>query len=228
MGALTRKILLGLGALLVLALMAYGVYKLVAGKTAATHKAPKISLIPTTPPPPPPPPKEPPKPEPPKEQKEVKVDQPAPPKEAAPAPPSQELKMDGPAGDGPSAFSSGKITSENLNNLGSGGQVTPPPVKGLFDPNKNYTTLVKGELKRHLRSTKNLRQRRVRAERQVEVHLWVGPGGKLTRYELVGSSGDADLDEEMRQTLSTLTEFTLVPPEGMPQPIRVYMYTGDL
>jgi TonB family protein len=136
--------------------------------------------------------------------------------------------MDGPAGDGPSAFSSGKITSENLNNLGTGGQVTPPAVKGLFDPNKNYATLLKGELKRHLRSTKNLRQRRVRAERRVEVNLWVGPGGKLTRYELVGSSGDADLDEEMRQTLSTLTEFTLVPPEGMPQPIRVSIYTGDL
>jgi outer membrane biosynthesis protein TonB len=223
MGALTRKILLGLGALLVLALMAYGVYKLVAGKTAATHKAPKISLIPTTPPPPPPPPKQPPKPEPPKEQKEVKVDQPAPPKEAAPAPPSQELKMDGPAGDGPSAFSSGKITSENLNNLGSGGQVTPPAVKGLFDPNKNYATLLKGELQRHLQRNKDLRQRSYR----VEMHLWVGRDGKVTRHELIGSSGDADIDEVIRQAVAGLTEFSQAPPERMPQPIRLLIVTGN-
>ena len=223
MGALTRKILLGLGALLVLARMAYGVYKLVAGKTAATHKAPKISLIPTTPPPPPPPPKEPPKPEPPKEQKEVKVDQPAPPKEAAPAPPSQELKMDGPAGDGPSAFSSGKITSENLPNQGTGGQVTPPAVKGLFDPNKNYATLAKGELQRHLSRNKDLRQRSYR----VEVHVWVGRDGKVTRHELIGSSGDTDIDEVIRQTVAGLTEFSQAPPERMPQPIRLLIVTGN-
>jgi outer membrane biosynthesis protein TonB len=222
MGALTRKLLIGLGALLVLALMGYGVYKLVTGKTATTHKAPKISLIPTTPPPPPPPPQKPPKPEPPKEQKEVKVDQLAPPKEAVPAPPSQELKMDGPAGDGPSAFSSGKITSENLSNLGTGGPGTPAAVKGLFDPVKNYATLSKGEMKRHLLRNKDLRQRRYR----VEMHLWVGRDGKVTRYELIGSTGDTEIDEVIRQTLAGFTGFTQAPPEGVPPPLRLLIDTG--
>jgi outer membrane biosynthesis protein TonB len=219
-GALTRKLLIALAALLLLALMGYGVYKMTSGKSKAPHKAPKISLIPSTPPPPPPPPKEQPKPEPPKEQKEVKIDQVAPPKEAAPAAPSQELKMDGPAGDGPSAFASGAITRDDLSNLGKGGAA--PVVSGLFNPFKNYATLLKGELQRHLARNKDLRQRSYR----LELQLWVGRDGSVTRQELVGSSGDTEIDAVIRQSVSSLGAFSQVPPERMPQPIRLLLVTG--
>ncbi len=206
--------------LLLVALMGWGVSGLFSGKSKGTHKAPKISLMPTTPPPPPPPPKEEKRPEPPKDQKEIKVDQPAPPKDAPPAPPSQELKMDGPAGDGPSAFSAGKITSDDISNIGKGG--AGPVASGMFNPFNNYATGIKGELQRFLARNKDLRQRAYR----VDVQLWVGRDGALSRYELMGSSGDTEVDELIRQSLSTLGNFTLMPPEHMPQPIRLRLITG--
>jgi protein TonB len=208
------------GGILLLALMGFAVYKLVSGKSAATQKAPKISLIPTTPPPPPPPPKEEKKPEPPKEQKEVKMEQ-APPKEAPPAPPSQELKMEGAAGDGPSAFGAGKVTREDLSNLGAKGGGAPLAT-GMFNPFNNYATALKGELQRYLARNKDLRQRAYR----LDIHLWVGRDGNVTRQELVGSSGDTELDDLVRQAISSMGAFSQGPPERMPQPIRLRLVTG--
>jgi len=208
------------GVLLLVALMGWGVSSLLSGKSKSVHKAPKISLMPTTPPPPPPPPKEEKRPEPPKDQKEIKVDQPAPPKDAPAAPPSQDLKMDGPAGDGPSAFSAGKITSDDISNVGKSGAAVVP--SGMFSPFNNYATAVKGELQRFLARNKDLRQRAYR----IDVELWVGRDGALSRYELMGSSGDTEVDELIRQSLSTMSNFTQVPPERMPQPIRMRLITG--
>lgn len=222
MSSRQKNLLLTIAALLVLALMAYFVYKAVSGKPTGKPKAPKISLIPTAPPPPPPPPpKEEKRPEPPKEQKEVKVEQLAPPKDAPPAPATPDLKMDGPAGDGPSAFNAGKITREDLGNVGksaSGG-----PVSGMFNPFNNYATALKGELQRYLARNKELLQRPYR----VEVQLWVGPGGKVTRHEVIGSSGSSETDELIRQAIGKLGTFSQGPPERMPQPIRLRVATGS-
>jgi periplasmic protein TonB len=216
-----KNLLISIAALLVLFLMAYFVYQAVSGKPAAKPRAPKISLIPTTPPPPPPPPKEEKRPEPPKEQKEVKVDQATPPKDAPPAPATPDLKMDGPAGDGPSAFSAGKITREDLSNIGKG--VGSGPSSGMFNPFNNYATALKGELQRYLARNKELLQRPYR----VEVQLWVGQGGKITRHEVIGSSGSSETDELIRQALAKLGTFSQGPPERMPQPIRLRVATGN-
>ena len=119
-----------------------------------------------------------------------------------------------------SAFASGAITRDDLSNLGKAGAA--PVVSGLFNPFKNYATLIKGELQRHLGRNKDLRQRGYR----VEVHLWVGHDGAITRHELVGSSGDADIDEVIRQAVGSLAAFSQLPPERMPQPIRLSIVTG--
>jgi protein TonB len=59
------------------------------------------------------------------------------------------------------------------------------------------------------------------------MHLWVGRDGKVTRHELIGSSGDTDIDEVIRQAVAGLTEFSQAPPERMPQPIRLLIVTGN-
>jgi len=215
-----QKIGLAAGTLLLVALMGWGVSNLLSGKAKSANKAPKISLMPSTPPPPPPPPKEEKRPEPPKDQKEIKVDQQAPPKDAPPTPPSQDLKMDGPAGDGPSAFSAGKITNDDISNIGKGGAA--PVASGMFNPFNNYATSIKGELQRFLARNKELRQRAYR----VDVQLWVGRDGALSRYELMGSTGDTDVDDLIRQSLSTLGNFSQGLPEQMPLPIRLRLVTG--
>ncbi len=217
-----KKLLFALGGLLVLLALGLLVYSLVGGKSKPTKAAPKISLIPMTPPPPPPPPKEEKKPEPPKEQKEVK-DMPAPPKDAPPAPPSQELKMDGPAGDGPSAFSAGKITSEDISNVGKATTgAAAAPATGLFSPFGGYANQLKSEVQRVLQRNKDLRIQSYR----IEVHVWLSKDGSLQRHELVGSTGDSDLDSLISQTLAATKAFSQ-PPDRMPQPIRLRINTAN-
>lgn len=181
---------------------------LLGNKSDKPKKPPQISLIPTTPPPPPPPPKEEKRP-PPKEQKEVKVEQQT---EQKQAPPDPQLKMEGAAGDGPSAFASGKVTSEDLSKLGGGGGK-----EGAFSPFNNYAGLMKAEVQRQLARRSELRRRSYR----VEIRVWVSGDGTVKQSELVGSSGDPDTDDSIRQALTTLPAFSEAPPANMPQPIRL-------
>jgi protein TonB len=126
------------------------------------------------------------------------------------------LKMEGAAGDGPSPFAAGKVTSEDLSKLGGGGK------EGVFNPFNNYAGLMKSELQRQLARQSELRRRSYR----VEVRVWVDDSGKLRKSELMGSSGDADTDDLIRQTLSSLPAFSEAPPPNMPQPIRLRIVTS--
>jgi len=197
------------------ALLGAGVWFLMSGKSQQAPKAPKITLL-TPPPPPPPPPKFEKKPDPPKEQKEIKVEQPQP--KQAPPQPSPDLKMEGPAGDGPSAFGAGKITNDDLSKIGTGGTGEKG---GLFSPFNNYANLLKGDLQRYLRKNNTLRQRHY----TVEVRVWVGGGGELKKFELIGSTGDSNTDDAIQQALSSLSGFDQPPPANMPQPIRLKIVT---
>ena len=184
------------------------VHNLISGKSDKPKKAPVISLIPTTPPPPPPPPKEEKKPEPLREQKEVKMVQTD---EVKQAPPDPQLKMEGAAGDGPSPFAAGKVTSEDLSKLGGGGK------EGVFNPFNNYAGLMKSELQRLLAKRGELKRRSYR----VEIRMWVGSDGAVKQSELLGTSGDTDTDDSIRQALNALPTFSEAPPPNMPQPIRL-------
>lgn len=196
--------------LVVLALLGWGVSALLGGKIKPPSKPPKITLL--APPPPPPPPKFEKKPDPPKEQKEIKIEQPVP--KPTPPQPSPELKMDGPAGNGPSAFAAGKITSDDVSKIGTG--------NGMFNPFNNYANLLKGELQRYFGKNNALRRRHY----TVEVRVWVAGGGEIKRFELIGSTGDSETDEVIKQAMSSLPGFNQTPPANMPQPIRLRIVTA--
>jgi periplasmic protein TonB len=217
-----KHLLMGVGIFLAVALLGGAMYYMLSGKSSSgVKRPPKITLMPTTPPPPPP--KEEKKPEPPKEQKEIKDVPQAPPKDAPPAPPSQDLKMDGPAGDGPSAFSSGKITNEDLSKVGTGGGsggIEPP--KGLFNPFNNYSTQIKGELQRYLNKNKDLKQQAYK----IKVDVWVNASGAVFKHKLLGSTGDADMDEAINQAIKQMEAFSSPPPDNMPMPINLRLVTG--
>ena len=128
-----KVILIGLVVALLCVALGWSVYSAFAGKSSAARKPPKISLIPTAPPPPPPPPpKEEKRPEPPKQQ-EIKTSAPPEQKPVAPTP-TQDLKMEGAAGDGPSAFSAGRVTNENQIPEVRGADTRPPPAPPLPPP----------------------------------------------------------------------------------------------
>lgn len=218
-GGRRKTVVLATALVVILALIGWGLTALLGGKSKLSPKPPKITLMtPAAPPPPPPPPKEEKKPDPPKELKEVKVEQPKP-KEAPPQP-TPELKMDGPAGDGPSAFAAGKITSDDLSKIGTGSGSGGGG--GMFNPFNNYANLLKGEVQRYLGKNKALRRRHY----TVEVHVWVNGGGELKRFELIGSTGDGDTDEAIRQSMASLSGFSQKMPANMPQPIRLRIVTA--
>lgn len=202
--------------LVVLALIGWGLWALLGGTSNKPHRPPKITLLTSAPPPPPPPPpKFEKKPDAPTEQKEIKVEQPMP-KQDTPQP-TPELKMEGPAGNGPSAFASGKITSDDVSKLGSGTGTGGGEKSGMFNPFNNYANLLKGELERYLRRNNDLRQRNY----TVEVHIWVTGGGQLKRFTVLGSTGDSNTDDAIKQAMSSLRGFDQPPPANMPQPIRL-------
>jgi protein TonB len=210
----SRNNLIGAAIVVALVLLALGAWKLLSGESHKSAPPPKIFLVAAPPPPPPPPPKfEKP---PPKEQHEVKVQPPQP--KAAPPQPSPDLKMEGPAGNGPSAFGAGKITNDDVSHLGTGGTGE----KGMFNPFDNYNNLLKGELKRYLKKNSALRQR----DYTVDIRIWLTRGGKISRFELVGSTGDSDTDKAIQQSLSALSSFDEPPPPNMTQPIQLRIVTA--
>jgi len=245
-----KVILIGLVVALLCVALGWAVYSAFAGKSSAARKPPKISLIPTAPPPPPPPPpKEEKRPEPPKPQ-EIKTSAPPEQKPVAPTP-TQDLKMEGAAGDGPSAFSAGRVTNENqipevrgADTRSPPAPTTAPPVvvapptpvvvapaaprnpfdrSGLFDPIANYGRLLKTEAQRHFNQNRALRQRAYRAE----ILLWIADDGRVTRYELSGTSGDEETDVLLRESLASLGGFSGAPPAGAAQPVRLAITTSS-
>lgn len=56
---------------------------------------------------------------------------------------------------------------------------------------------------------------------KVMVKIWVSPTGVLERYELMNSSGTAEVDAALRQILAGLRELREAPPPDMPQPIKL-------
>ncbi len=209
-------------AVLTLAAMVAGAYMVMGmGKSGVKKKAPKIALVTPAapPPPPPPPPKFEKKPDPPKEQQEVKMAQPE--RKPDDPPPSPELKMEGAAGNGPSAFGAGKVSSEDLSKLGTGERSGTGT--GMFDPYANYMNLAKGELQRHLKKNASLRRRRY----SLDVHLWVSANGAVSRFELAGGSGDQETDEAVSQALASLPALSQALPNNMPQPLRLRISTSS-
>ncbi len=222
-GRRNKIVLIGVLVVAALALLACGIYKLSSQKSGPKQKAPKITLLvpPQPPPPPPPPPKFEKKPEPPKEQKEMKVNQPVE-KKAEPQA-SPELKMDGPAGDGPSNFAAGAITSEDLSKVGTGKGGAEKA--GMFNPYTNYGGLLKGELQRYLNKSLARNDSLRRRQFSFDVHVWVDGAGMIKRFELVNGSRDNEADEAVRAAMAALPGFSQPPPANMPEPIRLRVNT---
>lgn len=179
------------------------------GSKGPAKQVTRITVIDTPPPPPPPPPKEEPKREPPKESpKEVKLEQP---KQVEQAPQeAQQLKMEGQAGDGPSAFASGAVNQDYIGSAignGSGGTL-----QYAFFTNA-LQRHIQGELARN-RKVKN-------ADYRVMVAIWLGQDGVIQRAELAGTTGNAEADEALRSALLDLGPLRTAVPPSLPQPVRL-------
>jgi TonB family protein len=206
-----RRLLLtfGVGAL-VLALLVAGVLKLLSGAGEPVRKVQLtvVNLLPPPPPPPPPPTPPPPPPEQKVMEEPVKTDPIEQPKDEKPEePPPGPLALDA-KGEGPGDLFGlgGKLGGKGL--LGSGGG-------GGGSRWGWYASIVQSQIEAALRANQKTRH----SVMQIQVRLWADASGRVSRVQLVSSSGNAEFDAAVRdEVLGTLT-LREPPPKDMPMPI---------
>lgn len=205
-------------ALLVLGLIALVVWMLSGlggSKGPPKRQVAKIAILPDTPPPPPPPPKED-KPPPKDEPKQAAPTEA--PKPDTPPEPAESLKMEGPAGTGPSAFGAGNISREyqggDVLSGGRTGAGAGDRAKFMFYVNSARQTL-RTELDKHLAPGVLALGARLQ--------IWISPSGAIQRYE-IAQIGDRDAEPALRAALDKATRaYHLPAPAGMPQPLELQL-----
>ncbi|MDD2864528.1 MAG: energy transducer TonB, partial [Methylococcales bacterium] len=178
----------------------------------AKKQVQQITMIQPPPPPPPPPPvQKPPEPEPEPEKipEPEKEPEPEPQPEEAPEPQSDQLGVDADGAAGSDGF--GLVGKKGGAGLlgGSGGSTI------LW-----YGGLVKRGLESGLQNALEGAARE--SSYSVQINIWINASGRVERAELGSSSGNAEVDSEIRAALPKL-HFALekAPPENMPQPLKI-------
>lgn len=168
----------------------------------------KIRIVPDTPPPPPPPQKEEKRPEPPKDAREARVEQP---REPTPQQEPEQLKMEGPgSADGLAGVAAGTVNNEYSGQViggGNGGGSRFAWFKGVLQ----------SQIQSALQRNEDLRKNDFR----IVVRIWLSADGSVSRSELVGSTGDREVDNRVRTALAQLPPLSERPPEGLPQPVTM-------
>jgi TonB family protein len=205
--------------LAVIAAIGAGAFAL-APKDKPKKRSASVSMVNIMPPPPPTPPPPTPPPTPPPEQpqeQEIPKDQPefveetqpqeapqpdTPPEDAAPLGTNIE-------GDGSDGF--------GLQGKGGGGMIG-----GLGSGNRQggskygfYAGQVQSKVAQAMRSNKRTRS----ATLNLKVRIWVDSGGRVTRANLEGSSGNAAVDRAITEEVLSGLQLSQPPPEDMPMPI---------
>ncbi len=181
-------------------------------RTAKTEDTMTI-LLPPPPPPvqpklePPPPKEEPPQEEVQEELVQEQVDEnEQPPDESPPEPPSEDLGGGSKGGTGP-AIGGGRGTG---NRIGSSGGRNSSKF-GWYAAKVQST--IREALGRHP-STRS-------ATMSLQVRVWADSNGRITRAQLVGSSGNLAVDESIKNQVLTGLMLPQAPPADMPMPINL-------
>jgi protein TonB len=189
--------------------VAWGAYSLLSEKKTSKKQVVQISLLPPPPPPPPPPPEvKPPEPE---VKEEVKVSEPEP-QQAEEAPPAGEqlgLDAEG-SGPGDGFGLAAKKGGRDITTLG--GDATVDRAKFAW-----FTGQVQRFLQEQFQKNDKLRK----ADYRVVVRVWFARDGKLERFELVDSSGNTEIDQNLKVAMSDLPRMRQSPPADMPQPVKL-------
>ena len=188
------------------------VHQFLDAPVALKHQVARIALLPDTPPPPPPP-KEEKKPEPPKDEpKQVMHEEAV--KQDVPKLADAPIKMEGPAGDSPSAFASGGIHNDYNGGTpvigGSGGGLPDRAQERLYA--SSVRQQLHDEIEKHLPPDSG--------ELVATFSVWIDPSGTIQRFELV-PTGDTGHDAALRVAFEqTSHELRLPRHDGLPQPLR--------
>lgn len=173
--SLARRLGIGLALGLSAGMVAWGLSSLSFDTPAPKRQVARIALLPDTPPPPPPPPKELKK-----EDTPQARPQPRPDEAPKPQPPANEpLKMEGDAGNAPSAFAAGAV-----NNDYRGGPVaTGPAASGPGLADRAAERLYANTVRQLLQSEIERRLAPEAGTLSANFALWVSAEGRIARWE---------------------------------------------
>ena len=197
---------IGLSLVLLIALGVYLMRDLFQKPVQTKKQIQQITVIQPPPPPPPPPPQE--KPPEPEVQEEKIEEPPEPEQQAEEPPPGEDLGVDAEGGAGSDSF--GLVGKKGGHGLLSGGAGN-----AMIHYGQQMQKEIADALQRSLKN--EARQKKY----SVLANIWIGPDGSVTRAELSGGSGDAEVDEALRLALGGLRLRLKAPPENMPQPVKI-------
>lgn len=160
--------------------------------------------------PPPPPPEVEEEPPPPPEEEEVEVPDPIeeniPDLPDAEPPPGEQLGLDAEGGAGGDAFGLlGKKGGRSLISGGSGSRFAW------------YSNIVKSDILDSLYEDEKLRTISYR----VKCDIWLNRSGGIRKFNLLNSTGDAEIDMRIKDILNSIEKISDQPPADMPMPIRL-------
>lgn len=215
-GRRASKLGLALAGLLAVGLLAWWLKSLVSEPAAPKRQVARIAILPDTPPPPPPPPKEQPKPQTEAPKAEAPRNEPKP----DPAPPqaNDPIKMEGAAGDGPSAFSTGTVSNEYTGGTpvttpaGGTGGVRSDRAQDRFYAN-SARQILRDEIERQLRSDA--------VTLTASFSVWLSADGAIERVELAPDT-DPQYRADLQAAMEALQRSVRLPqpPVALTQPMR--------
>jgi hypothetical protein len=207
-----RIALLGGGGLLVVGLMATGVFLLLSGDKEPPRKVSELTIVAIVPPPPPPPP-------PPEQKVEEKVVEQTPVKQEIIEEKAVDIPKDAPPDLGPDPTPgppnldlptgpSGNLAQGSGRGGGGGGGGSRWGWYGSMVETQIQAALLANEKTRH-------------AVIQVQIRLWSDSTGRINRVQLVSSTGNTELDAVIRDQVLGGMMLREPPPKDMPMPITM-------
>ena len=187
---------------------------LVGEPSAVKRQVARIAILPDTPPPPPPPP-------PPRKEEPVKAEARPQAQDSSPKPPAPEnapLKMEGAAGNGPSAFQSGSVSQDY-----QGGKPTVA-ASGGGGVDRAAERLYAGTVRQMLRDEIERQLPPDAGEILASFALWIDADGRMSRWELdpaVSASTSSTSASALQKALErSAAQLQLPAPNSVTQPMR--------
>jgi protein TonB len=203
---------------IVIAVLAVGVFFMLSGDKEPPRKVQELTVVTLVPPPPPPPPP------PPEQKQEEQVVEQTPVKqeiiEEKPvhipkdAPPDQS---DEPLPGPPGLDDAGQGPGELLGRPGGKGFLGGGGGGGGGSRWGWYASIVQSQIEAALRANEKTRH----AVLQIRIRLWSDAVGRISRVQLVSSTGDSALDAVLRDQVLTGLQLREPPPKDMPMPINL-------
>lgn len=215
---LLQKLALGFGLALLIGGVIWGLRHWADQASAPKRQVARIAILPDTPPPPPPPP--------PKERKEEVAKAEAKPQpqpdntpKPPPAPANEPLKMEGTAGNGPSAFQAGSVAQDYK---GGTPQIGGTAASAVTATDRAAERLYAGSVRQLLRDEIEKQLSPDAGELTAAFALWIAGDGRITRWEFDGAAPpDPTRQGALKLALDRSADQLRLPaPPAVSQPMR--------